>query len=570
MNGKVLKWLILLALVLLIVSFISFWFKGPSFGDKNVNLEISGPTQTKAGDEVVYIVKYANKTKLSLYDLKFTFFYPEESVVIKDGETQTELTERFTIDSLESDAEGEKEFKVFIVGEKGDTRNVKVHLAYKAGDLKSSFEKQAELATTIVGTPISLTLVSPPNVLPGQTIIYILDYRNESEETIADLLFEFTYPEGFSSKEFSPNPSEGRNRWQLKSLKSGSGGRITIEGILSGQEGDTKTISVSLKRKVGDKYIDYQKTSSFSVVANPLLGLEISVNNSKNYTANPGEELNYKINYRNTSSFNFNGMNLTVKLDGEMYDFSTLDTKGGFFDSANKTIIWNATSVEDFSKFNSSDKGEIEFFLKLKPSYNLAGSNTLFVKASAKFSTPNVPDDVGGSEISAVANLVTNISIQPTLTQRAFYNDPNFGSSGPLPPEADKETVFTLRWQIANPGNDVKEINVTAILPAGVTWKNVFSSNINLHDPVLDSSTRELRWSLDTLPSGLGSSVEKYELAFQISIKPSESDKDKTLDLLKDIKLSGVDVVTGQSIIVRASDVSTNDLVDRLGEGTVQ
>ena len=227
MTNKVLKWLILLALVLLVVSFLSFWFRGPSFGDKNVGLEVEGPTQAKAGEEVTYIVKYANNTKLTLYDLKFTFFYPEESIVLESDEAE-DLSDRFTVESLRSGEKGEKEFKVFLVGEKGDTKKAKAQLSYKAGDLKSSFEKEVELTTTILSTPISLTLVSPPNVLPGQTVNYILDYRNEAEETITDLLFEFTYPEGFSPKEFSPDPDQGKNKWLVKSLKKGTRGPITL------------------------------------------------------------------------------------------------------------------------------------------------------------------------------------------------------------------------------------------------------------------------------------------------------------------------------------------------------
>lgn len=570
MSSKVLKWLVLLALLLLIVSFISFWFKGPSFGDKNVNLEITGPTQAKVGDEVTYTVKYANKTKLNLHDLKFSFFYPEDSVVIKDGELQNDLTERFNIDSLAANEEGEKEFRVFLTGEKGDTKNVKVNLAYKAGDLRSSFEKQATLATTIVSVPIALTLVSPPNVVPGQTVNYILDYRNETEETITDLLFEFTYPEDFVPKEFSPDPNEGRSKWRVKSLKKGSGGRISIEGILNGQEGDTKSIAVNLKRKVNDQYIDYQEASSFSVISNPLLSVDVSVNNSKNYTANPGDELSYSIDYKNTSSFNLSGLNLSVKLEGDMYDLSTLDTKGGFFDSSNKTIIWNASGVDKFSNFNSGDKGQIDFLIKLKSSYNLAGSNTLFVKSSAKLSTQNIPDDVGGNEVSASAGLVTNISIQPTLTQRAFYNDPSFGATGPLPPEVGKKTFFSIHWQVTNPGNDLKEAKITAQLPEGAVWENVFSSNINLGEPVFDKTSRELKWNLDTLPNGLGSTIPKYDLAFQVSVTPSDPDQNEVLGLLKDVKLSGIDSITSQNIIVRAADTLTDDLIDRPNEGTVK
>src|SRR3989344_1234867 len=123
MNTKVLKWLILVALMLLIVSFFSFWFGDPSFRKRDVSLEIQGPTQAAVGEEVVYKLKYENNTKLPLHDLRLSFSYPEGSVVIKNGNVQKNLSEDFDIEKLGSGEEGEKEFKAFMVGNKGDTKN---------------------------------------------------------------------------------------------------------------------------------------------------------------------------------------------------------------------------------------------------------------------------------------------------------------------------------------------------------------------------------------------------------------------------------------------------------------
>src|SRR3990167_10706965 len=81
-NNRLLKWLVLLALLLAIVSFLSFWFRSPSFSESGVKLEIEGPTQISVGDEVVYKLKYENKTKLDLKEIKFKFIYPDNSVVL--------------------------------------------------------------------------------------------------------------------------------------------------------------------------------------------------------------------------------------------------------------------------------------------------------------------------------------------------------------------------------------------------------------------------------------------------------------------------------------------------------
>jgi len=255
-----------------------------------------------------------------------------------------------------------------------------------------------------------------------------------------------------------------------------------------------------------------------------------------------------------------------------MYDVSSLDTKGGYYDNSNNTITWNASTVSDFANLAPNKKGQVSFRIKLKSSIpsGATGSKNLFVRASARLSTPNVPSGVGGDEIFVETNLVTKISTQPTLKQTVYYNDPAFGSSGPLPPEAGKETSFTIHWQITNPGNDMSGVKITGILPAGVNWKSVVSVGSGQPEPIFNKNTSEVVWNLGVLPQGVGVTGAKYEASFQITIKPSINQKGSPVLIIKDSKLSGQDTFTKQNIIVPARDISTDDPVDRPGEGIVQ
>lgn len=569
MAQRLLKWLILLALALFIVAVVIFIFGKPSFSEDQVVLELEGPTQASVGDEVVYKVKYGNQTKLELHDLRFKFTYPEESVVLKDGEILKETGQTFTVDNLQDGESGEKELRAFLVGDRGNIKNAKVELEFRAGTLRSSFEKSDTISTTLVSVPVSLTLVAPPSAVSGQAINYILDYRNESGENISDIKFEFNYPDGFSIQEQTPKPS-GANFWSVLLLRRGEGGRISIKGTLSGKEGEVKTISVFLKRGINGEFVNYQKASTSSLISNPLLGLDVFVNGSKNYSAHLGDHIQYTVRYKNNSNLSLIGLNLEVKLEGEMYDLNALDTEGGFYDSSSGTILWNAAVVSDFSALPPNRSGEVKFSVNIKesfPSGGLGGRN-FFVKASAKLRTPNVPSGVEGSEIAVTSDLTTRISTQPTLSQTAYYNDPAFGSSGPLPPKTGEETVFTIHWQIANPGNDMSNAEVKAVLPPGVMWKNIVSVGLGQSEPTFNANSSEVRWNIGVLPQGTGVSTPKYEASFQVSIKPSVVGQTPTL--VKDGRFSGTDSFTKEQIILNVLDLTTSDLADRLGEGTVQ
>lgn len=571
-HNQLLKWLVLLALLLAIISFLSFWFGSPSFSESGVKLDIEGPTQASVGDEVVYKLKYSNTTKLDLKNMSFKFTYPDDSVILKDGIVVTNLSETFTVAQLSPDQSAEKEFRAFLVGDRGNIKTAKIELSYQAGDLKTVFEKNTSTSTTIIGLPISLTLSAPPNSVPGQAINYVLDYRNESGDDIHDLRFEFDYPDGFSVQKTIPLPNEGNYVWVVSVLKKGNGGRISIAGPLNGKEGETKSVSVALKRKIGGQYVNYEKAENSSVIANTLLDTSVSVNDSSDYSAFAGDDLNYLIKYSNNSNYNLIGVNLTLKLEGEMYDISSLDTKGGYYDSSNGTILWNASSISDFANLVPNKNGQVSFRIKLKNSIpsGTSGSKNIFVRASARLSTPNVPSSVGGDEVFSESSLVTKISTQPTLKQTAYYNDPAFGSSGPLPLEAGKETTFTIHWQITNPGNDMNGVKIIGILPAGVNWKNIVSVGSGQSEPTFNINTSEVIWNLGVLPQGIGVTGAKYETSFQISVKQSVNQKGNPIFLIKDLNLSGIDTFTKQNIIVSIPDISTNDLVDRPGEGQVQ
>lgn len=535
--------------------------------------EIKGPTQATSGEEVVYTLKYANDTRSVLHDIDFVFFYPEGAAVLIDGKIIEDYSKDFTLEQLVPGEKGEKQFSAFLIGEKGSIRVAKANFSFKAGSLNSNFEKNASLSTTIVNAPIVLTLVAPPNAVPGAGIEYILDYRNTTDESFSDLILEFDYPDGFIPREFSSQPDGKNNSWNIKSIKKGGGGRISIGGVLNGKEGESKIISVTLKRKISDEYVDYQKASVATMILNSVLGLELSVNNTPDYSASLGDRLNYTIRYSNNSNVNFFGMSLIVKLEGDTFDFSSLDTKGGSFDDSNKTLTWNPSVISNFGNFTPGTSGKINFSLPIKSSFPSAipgSSQDKFVKISARFGTPNVPTGYDDNEAYVSSSLVTRITTQPALNQSVYYDDSNFGSSGPLPMRVGEETFFTVHWQLTNPGNDVENVKIITKLPSGVEWADMTWTNNDLPFPVFNPNSFQVTWSLPKLSYGAGIFTDKYEGRFRIKFKPTIQQKGNAVQLLDSVQFTGVDSFTKQEIIINRNGISSNDLADRSREGTVQ
>ena len=555
------------------MSVFIFWFGGPSFIESGVQLSIEGPTQAAVGDEITYKIKYANLTKSDLSGVKFSFVYPDKSVVIKDGKLSDVTKEVFTIDSLATNQSGEKEFKAFISGNRGDIKTAKATMGYQASGLKSQFEKTATLATTIVSLPVSLTLSAPPNATNGQAVSYVLDYRNESANDITDLRFEFDYPDGFVFVSSTPNANaNSKQLFSVKNLKKNQGSRITVQGTLKGNEGENKPIKITLKRKLGEDFVNYEEASSATTIVNPLLNVGISLNGSSNYSTYLGDDLVYTIRYGNNSNFNLLGLTMVVALEGDMFNYSNLNAAGGYYDSSNNTVTWDSSVVSDFASLAPGKKGELTLRLRVKDQFGSGGTGTknTLIKTSARLSSPNIPPGIDSEELLATASLITKISTQPTFTQLAYYNDPAFGSNGPVPPAVGRETTYTIHWSLINPGNNVGDAGIVAILPTGVTWKGSSSVTSGLPELVYNNNSSEISWKIVNLPMGAGSQSSKYEAVFQVSIKPTSSQKDTIIDLIRDASFSGKDSITGQAIVVRSLTLTTDDTVDHPGEGVVK
>ncbi len=564
---RILKWLILVAAGLFVVTVGSLWWGGNSFSDKDVALTIDGPDRATSGDEITYTVKWRNDTRVALSEMSFRIFYPEGSIVLKDGQPTNPESEGFQIDTLNPGESGEREFKLFLVGDKGAIKNLRVHLIFKAGTLRSAFEKDVTIATTITDLPVTLALVAPPSAVPGQPIQYILDARNDSDVDLADLKVVFKYPDGFVVQQMKPQPDTGNTEWLLDTLRSGQATRITVTGVLSGNERETKNVEVVLQQKLNGQYVDYVRAEAFTMLSSPLLSVRVATSEGRDYVSFAGDTLRYTVTYGNTSQFTLSGLNLNIKLEGDMYDFSRIRADRGFFDDSTKTLRYDSSGVPNFSSLRPGQTGSVFFTIPLKAGFGsqMGGANNFFVKATARLSTSNVPSGVDGDEVFSLDSLITKISTQPNLSQAILYDDG--AGSGPLPPQVGQKTTFTVRWQLTNPGNDIRDAKVTATLPPGVTFEDAVSAT-NGTPPTVKSSV--VTWAVGTLPFGTGNGTARYEARFRISITPSTNQQGSNPALVAGATLTGTDSFTGQAIQVRLKDYTTDSIENHPEDGRVQ
>lgn len=563
--------------LLLLIAFAFFFMGRGSFKEGDIKLKIEAQTEITGGDLVTYKITYKNMNSISLSEAKLRILYPPDAVVVKDGNIVDLPAENFDIGTIGTNDSDEKELSAYVVGDRGDVKSMKATLTYRAGNLSSTFQKEAILATTITNLAVPITLVATPTIISGQNTSYLIDYRNQAAQDLDNLRFVVKYPQGFVPNKFSPEPSSraiGQSIWDVAKLKQGDGSRISVQGTLSGGERESKTVFVILQKKIttpaGDAYVDFEKAEASSVISTPVLSLNLRLNDSDDYVAHLDDGLRYRLKFQNNSSENITGLSLSAKLDGNMYDLATVRSDG-FFDGRLNTIFWNASTVPGLNLLSPNQSGTVDFEVRLKNSFSGGlGANDSFVKASARIETPNVPASLDLDKLTANYELITRISTAPTFDQKIFVNDPVFGSNGPFPPKVNQKTNFTTRWSLVNPANDISQTKIVATLAPGVNWENQIRVNGATVQPSYDSRLSTVTWDLGTLPAGTGVSFPVFEAFFQISITPSINQVGQQVTLLKNVRFEGVDTFTKEKITRTLQDATTGNVSDNVGGGSVQ
>lgn len=566
-TNNLLRWLMIAAAVLFVGAVASLFFGGNSFSASGVTLTLTTSDRATSGDEVTYTVTYRNETKTQLQNLSFRLFYPSGSIVLKDNEPTTPDSEGFTVDTLAPGAQETRDFKAFLVGDKGSIETAKVQLVFQAGTLRSSFQKEATASTTITTLPVTLTLVAPPTIVSGQTIQYILDVRNDTANDLSDLKLQLAFPDGFTAQTTQPQPDEANYVWDLSTLKAGRGTRITVSGPLTGNEQEAKTVTATLRRNLNGQYVDYVRTDASTTISSPLLSVTLAPNGNRDYVAFPGDTLRYTVTYRNTSRFTFLGLSLRVTLEGDMYDTGGIRVDNGFFEDSTKSVVYDSSGIPALAQLPPGQSGTVTFSVPLKAGFTGgAGAKTSFVKATARLSTPNVPPGMDASEVAVSDSVTTKIGTQPSFGESILYD--GGAGTGPIPPKVGQTTTYTVRWQLTDPSNDVSNAKVMATLPPGVSFVSGVAVNGG-SAPAFDRNRNTVTWTIGTLPFGTGIGTPKYEATFVVSITPSSNQVGSSVALVSGASLTGTDSFTGNSVQVSAHDMTTDNVDGHANDGRV-
>lgn len=545
---------LLLIAVVLIIAGLLFWYGLTSFDKDKVELQIKGPERAASGEEITYTIEYQNKNRTDLRDIKLTFYYPQGAIPLNGNN----LVETINLPDLPAKKTGDYKLKAKLIGFINETKTARAQLNYQAGRITSRFTNEASFSTTIFAVPLVLDFDLPEKLVNEQSVSFSLRYINQSSASFDNLRLQIEYPDGFVFESSDPEPLERNNVWPIGTLLAGEQGRIFIQGVIKGEEGQIKSFRAQLGLFKDEQFTAYTETfSPVQISISPLFISQI-VNNSADYITQAGETLAYQLTYKNTTDTGIREVVISSQLEGEALDFASLKLDGGSFDGAKQMIVWKASNLSDLAYLAPHQEGKLNFSIKVKkplPIKNYTNKN-FTITNTAKIYSSKVPLPLERLELSSENKLITKIASQLTIDTKGYYHDDLISNSGPIPPRVGQRTTYTIKWQLVNTANDLTGVKAEAFLPPHVEWLN----NINpaMSDLDYNPQTGQLVWQVGSLPAGTGIILPAKWVAFQVAITPGLMHVGGLMELIGQSTATGYDDFVGLDLRGTDTAIDTN------------
>ncbi|HRH24601.1 MAG TPA: hypothetical protein PK109_03370, partial [Candidatus Paceibacterota bacterium] len=328
---------------------------------------------------------------------------------------------------------------------------------------------------------------------------------------------------------------------------------------LAGQDGETRVFRFTagaLKDADSREFgVSYTENDASVTIAKPFfaVGLEVNRESAPTIVAKAGESISGLLSWTNALPTPIQDGAITVQLSGDALNASQVNATNGFYQSSTRTVRFDRDTSSGLALLGPGDTGNGSFTFTTKTGSALNALRnpviTLAVSVSGRRSGQN------GATETVSSTIVRTVKIQSDLSfsMNALRTTGPFTNTGPWPPEADKESTYTIRLTAGNTVNTVANTEAKMTLPSYVRYTGQTSGGTVKYN----EATREVVWSLGDVGPGAA-----REASFQVALLPSVSQKGTSPTLVSDAVLTGFDRFVQKQLSVTAFSVNTQTKTD--------
>jgi hypothetical protein len=518
----------------------------------NIAIVISGPVSIPGGQPVSFAVKVTNNNNNDIQMVDMSVVFPAGATDPNDSSKALTSYDQLLGD-IPAGGATSTSVSAIIFGEENTEKDITIDLTYKVKGSSAIFTKEQSYAVLINSSPITVTVSSFSSVTSGQAFDMTVDLKSNSQDTLKNVLLKGQYPFGYTFISANIPPLSDKATWKIGDIPPGGDRSIIIHGSLQGEDTDIRAFHFSIGAQssgnataIGTEYGLVEKDLT---IEKPFVSLGIGINSDSgtgDYVGKFNLPEQVKISWFNNLAVAVANVSVTVDLSGSAYDKTTVEPDSGYFDSAKDEIIWNQQTNPSLASIAAGDSGNVSF--SITPADQSSSANPVIdptVSISANISGDRTQESNVSGTLSAAESRTIKVSSSPTLSGRVVRTTGPFVNTGPIPPEAEQKTTYTIVWTIGNTSSVVDNAQVTATLPAYVTWLG--STSPSTEDITYDQNSGTVTWNVGTV-NAYSSDSERREVDFQVSLLPSINQVQSAPTLVNQASLTAVDDFTKATI----------------------
>lgn len=576
--------LLTVVLGLSILSWLIFYRTAPKFEGKNIKFEVKTAEDIQSGQEINYLINYANFEAVPLGKVQINLRYPEGFQFSEAVPLPNEGNEIWNVGSLDVGETGKIEIKGKLIGEINSNKILSAEMNYWPSNFNSEFQEVASAETKISSTLLGMTIEGPAHALVGENISYLIKVKNTSENELQNVKVSAIYPENFTVESTEPESKiDLDNEWTFDKLTAEEEKKIKINGSFNASSQQEQKIEAKVSLSVNEIYYNQAEDSFSTQVIMGDLSSDLIINgSSKDTTADFDDTLNYSINYKNNTENDLEDIVIqcfisSIKNKGTVSEYGTgvidwtslKDSNKGKLAAENKnpqiaglletqSITWDKSKIKGLAKLTKGQDGSIDFSIDVKDLYSAQESlkldslSNLEIDSYISITIGKAAGIVSDKKIET-SHLIVKLNTDLLLVAEGRYHDKSGAviGSGPLPPKVGQKTTYKINWNLANSLHEVSDIIISATLPDNVIWEN--RTEISAGEITFNDNTKTVTWKVNRFPLTIAELLAQFE----ISIIPTSKDAGKVITLLPKITLTAVDIETQGKITIIAGPITT-------------
>jgi hypothetical protein len=557
---------VVIALIGTVVSLAVFLdvFRTISFDEDRVSIEVSGPTEVVSGETTSYTIRIANNNLADLSDVRVVVQYPFGFVPQGNTFTSQDGNQRGIIQIGDFSGREKKEIPLSgkFLGGTGENFYIQTFLEYRKDSGAGRFTKEKQISVKLLTSSVGLSVASTLEATPGEQVEYLVEYKNDTSETMYNARLVATLSSFFDIASAEPNFSQKdltRLTWELGTLDAGEKGEVRIRGAYFQEVNSKGVFDVKLGYPQGNgNFYTISEEEVVTAIIPSLLSMDIQ--SSTGDVVGVGETVGFVLNYKNTGDIGLPSGVAQVTFDGEIWDFDTLSLRGANWNPQTNTITWRAADVPELQELSPQEEGRLNFSLSAKRAIEVSGANDSNFEASvqALIDSPDALSRLGLENVSGRDEV--DLKLQTFIDVAFDVQEKDSGESlRALRFEKDVPIELDVRIRLENPYNDVTNGRLRINIPGEVEWEG-FVDGSEEETKHFDERNKILEWDLGKIDAGTGVYRDARELGFTIEFTPRAYQDGTQVPILSGIDFSGKDMFIDEDIVFSLDDIKTQVL----------